>query len=406
MTDAFVKLPLSEIEKRHNVIRRLLASELPSAGGLLVFSPINIYYLSGSLASGVLWLPLEGEPVLMVRKGLERAQQESSLKGIFSFRSFSSITSICEEAGSPLSPVAGAEKGGLSWNMAEMLMQRMPSVRLLDAGNVLARARSVKTAYELEKLRKAGMAHQASYIDIYRRLAPGMSERDISIRIWESFFAHGHAGQLRVSALEGEVFLGTIAAGDNANYPSFWDGPVGYRGGHTATPVMGHEFSIWQPETPLIIDAGFSYQGYHTDKTQVFWSGAAASIPAKVQHAHELCIEIQDATAAAMKPGTSPEYLWQMALKKVKQAGFEEFFMGFGDNQVHFLGHGIGLAYDEYPAIAKGFVEPLQEHMVLAVEPKIAFPGLGMVGLENVFAVTSTGGVSLTGPSEPILTVC
>jgi Xaa-Pro aminopeptidase len=35
--------------------------------------------------------------------------------------------------------------------------------------------------------------------------------------------------------------------------------------------------------------------------------------------------------------------------------------------------------------------------MVLALEPKIGIPGLGMVGVENTFLVTPGGGVSLTG---------
>jgi Xaa-Pro aminopeptidase len=42
--------------------------------------------------------------------------------------------------------------------------------------------------------------------------------------------------------------------------------------------------------------------------------------------------------------------------------------MGFGTRRVKFLGHGIGLQIDEIPVIARGFDEPLQERMVLALE--------------------------------------
>ena len=71
--------------------------------------------------------------------------------------------------------------------------------------------------------------------------------------------------------------------------------------------------------------------------------------------------------------------------------------MGLPENKVGFVGHGIGLAVDEYPVLAKGFDQPLEEGMVMAVEPKVGLQGLGMVGIENTFEVTKGGGKSLTG---------
>mgnify|MGYP000110748376 CR=1 FL=1 len=41
--------------------------------------------------------------------------------------------------------------------------------------------------------------------------------------------------------------------------------------------------------------------------------------------------------------------------------------------------------------------------MVIALEPKIGLPGLGMVGVENTFEVTPTGGVCLTGNSAAMI---
>lgn len=79
--------------------------------------------------------------------------------------------------------------------------------------------------------------------------------------------------------------------------------------------------------------------------------------------------------------------------------------MGLGRNKVEFVGHGIGLVIDEYPVLAKGFDLPLEEGMVLAIEPKIGIPGIGMVGTENTFEVTATGGQSLTGSHYDIITI-
>ncbi len=80
-------------------------------------------------------------------------------------------------------------------------------------------------------------------------------------------------------------------------------------------------------------------------------------------------------------------------------------FMGFGNHRVKFLGHGIGLWIDETPVIAEGFDEPLEEGMVLAIEPKKGIPEVGLVGIENTFVVTSHGGRSITGTSKGLVEV-
>ncbi|MCJ7601351.1 MAG: hypothetical protein MUO63_07585 [Desulfobulbaceae bacterium] len=43
--------------------------------------------------------------------------------------------------------------------------------------------------------------------------------------------------------------------------------------------------------------------------------------------------------------------------------------------------------------------------MVLAIEPKIGIPHVGMVGVENTFVVTEQGGTSLTGDQYGIICI-
>ena len=71
--------------------------------------------------------------------------------------------------------------------------------------------------------------------------------------------------------------------------------------------------------------------------------------------------------------------------------------MGYGERCVQFLGHGIGLEIAENPVIARGFDEPLEAGMAIAVEPKKGIEGVGMVGTENTFVVEHGGGRSITG---------
>lgn len=64
-------VPLQELEHRWNRLRVLLKQYIPEAEGVIVFSRLNIYYLSGTFGSGLFWLPLEGKPVLLCRRGQE-----------------------------------------------------------------------------------------------------------------------------------------------------------------------------------------------------------------------------------------------------------------------------------------------------------------------------------------------
>jgi Xaa-Pro aminopeptidase len=70
--------------------------------------------------------------------------------------------------------------------------------------------------------------------------------------------------------------------------------------------------------------------------------------------------------------------------------------MGVGDKRIRFVGHGIGLELDEYPFLAQGQSLTLQEGMTVAVEPKVVFPGVGVVGIENTHVVTREGLERLT----------
>jgi Xaa-Pro aminopeptidase len=63
--------------------------------------------------------------------------------------------------------------------------------------------------------------------------------------------------------------------------------------------------------------------------------------------------------------------------------------MNTGPAQVAFVGHGVGVELDEIPYLAANSDMPIEAGMVLAVEPKIVFPGRGIVGVEDTVRVTT-----------------
>jgi Xaa-Pro dipeptidase len=78
--------------------------------------------------------------------------------------------------------------------------------------------------------------------------------------------------------------------------------------------------------------------------------------------------------------------------------------MGFKGAQVSFIGHGIGIEIDEYPFLAKGFMDSrLEPGMVFAFEPKLVFPGEGAVGIENTYYLTESGLKQLTFSDQELV---
>ena len=74
--------------------------------------------------------------------------------------------------------------------------------------------------------------------------------------------------------------------------------------------------------------------------------------------------------------------------------------MGAGDGRVRFVGHCIGLELNEPPYLAHGYPLPLETGNVIAIEPKLAFTGLGAVGVENSYFLGDDGPLQLTGATE------
>ena len=407
MFTALERLPEAEMAARHEKCRQILSEIAPEAGGLLVFSRLAIYYLTGTWANGVLWLPVTDQPVLLCRKGSERAALETPLPGIFPFRSYSDIPGLCAGAGSPLSPVIAAEQSGLPWNLANLLTSRLPDVTFVPGDTALIRAQAEKSAWELAKIRLCGARHAKGLREtIPARIRPGMTEREISHQCWQAFFelgAHGAAahGQSRRGNLPGPR-----GGRGFRQLPERVQRPGGAAGASirpcpsAATPARSGSRDRYLPWISAL-----PWRDTRPTRRRSISPAPPEAMPESVRRGHDFCIRVQQAVAAALRPGAIPSELYALALAMADKEGLAEGFMGLGGNKVQFLGHGIGLTIDGWPVLAKGFDAPLAAGMTLALEPKFGIPDVGMVGVENTFEVTPQGGVCLTGDAYDILCI-
>jgi Xaa-Pro aminopeptidase len=395
-----------EITLRHRRFQKLIQEHLPEAEGAFVFSRINIYYFTGTMNAGVLWIPVEGEPILFIRKGEERAHQESTLENIVPFSSYKNIPATFLDKGMKIPKSIAAEMNGLTWSLSTRITKTFPDTKFLAVDQLIALTRSLKSENELQIMRDAGARHHACMNDLLPQyLHDGISELEVAHKLLDLYYQKGHNGILRMEAFGEELFAGLVSIGDSGNYPSAFNGPNGAYGMNPAVPYLGNKDTKWQKNTAMIIDNCFNLNGYHTDKTHTYWLGSKNDIPASVQQAFDFCVDIQNHFAAQLKPGVIPSELWKECQQRVEQSPWADGFMGLGKNKVKFLGHGIGLAIDEFPVIAKGFDQPFKEGMTMALEPKIGIEGIGMVGIENTFEITANGGKPLTGKNDEIIVI-
>src|SRR5438270_12973614 len=87
-------VPRDELERRWAKVRRFMDCD-----SLVVLQNVDQFYLTGTLQTGVLWFPREGEPLLAVRKSYERAKIESAVKNIVPLKTYSDLPGLIPNAG-------------------------------------------------------------------------------------------------------------------------------------------------------------------------------------------------------------------------------------------------------------------------------------------------------------------
>ena len=389
----------SELRDRMERFRLRMERDHPTWEFAAIFGRANQFYLTGTMQDGVLLIPRDREAVLWVRRSLERALDESFFPDIRPMRSYRDAA-----AGMGACPgVIHVETEVVPLALLERFQKHFPctEVRALDLQAAMVRAK--KSAYELAIMERAGKIHRRVLEDaVPGMLREGMSEAELGGEVFSRLVREGHHGITRFGMFGTEMVLGQFGFGENSLYPTGFDGPGGCRGMAPGAPVLGSRDRTLRSGDLVFVDCGCGVQGYHTDKTVTYTF--REPVPEEAVEAHYRCVEVQDEAASLLRPGVMPSEIYETILGSLDPA-FLENFMGYGNRRVQFLGHGIGLAVDEAPAIARGFDEPLEEGMVFAIEPKKGVRGVGMVGIENTFVVTRGGGRCITGKNAGLVPV-
>ena len=72
--------PREELENRYRKIQSQM--EAADLEAVLILQNADLFYFTGSIQQGVLYIPVNGEPIYMVRKEQQRARMECGLNHI------------------------------------------------------------------------------------------------------------------------------------------------------------------------------------------------------------------------------------------------------------------------------------------------------------------------------------
>ncbi len=386
---------LTKMESEQRIIRLQQGLRTKGLDGALFIYPIDVYYFSGTRQNSTLWVPATGNPLLFVRKSLTRAQSESVIEETRPFPSSKEFPALFGDE---------VKRIGITFDVVPVQQYNyyarlLPGREFIDISAFNRELRSIKSEWELERMRFSG----ARVCDVFRQipqfLKEGMRELDLSAELECRLRKAGSEGYVRMRAFNQELYQGLAVTGKTAGSPGFFDGPVTGRGLSNASP-HGASTEAITVDTPVLIDFTGVFNGYIVDMTRIFVIG---KLTPELEQAFAAARAIQKCLVENLKPGAICEELFFTAAGMAEQAGFGQNFMGAPGENARFVGHGVGLELDEFPVLAQGFKVPLQAGQTIAIEPKFVIPGQGVIGIENTFAVSERGGEKITDLSDEIV---
>lgn len=376
---AFDPVSKEELIRRIDGLKAMMAEQ--GIDFAVIMQNADMFYFTGTTQKGLLVIALDREPLLFIEKSLTRAKLDTPLD-IIPISRDRDVRKTFEEK-KILKGTGGMELDVVPVAVFERFKTIVGFDNFVDLSPLIKELRAVKSPYELGQMKKSGAIVSRVFERAREAVREGVTEVEIDSLLVAEGRRQGHQGLLRMRGLNQEMMNVYVFAGYTSGIASYADVSLAGAG---VTPAVAHGSSFLKVERgiPVIVDYGGGYNGYITDETRVFVVGKLKELFRKP---YEIAREIVEDATSFGKVGVNTTELFKRAYQMVKKAGLEEHFLGHGEGQVSFIGHGLGLEINELPVITQRHSQILKEGMVFAFEPKFVFPGVGAIGIEVDFIV-------------------
>jgi len=256
-------------------------------------------------------------------------------------------------------------------DIRNMLQELLPNRALKPADEWIARAKSVKTTFEITRISQACAIAAKSYERAVPELRAGLSEPDAAELLRAPLNSPGDFSQM-IQRWNGFAFCmsGPNSAKASAAYA------------RTRSRIL-------EPADLVMMHCNSCVDGFWTDITRTY----TLQPPDKQQEKMYAAVHAaRTAALSLIKPGARAQ-----AIDKAARKTIQDF--GLGTYLRHGTGHGVGFspmsAYN-IPRIHAESPDVLEEGMVFNIEPAVYIDGYGGVRHCDMVAVTNSGHTLLT----------
>lgn len=275
---------------------------------------------------------------------------------------------------------------GLTHGMYQLLCKYLANTpylsRLESAEKLHSALRGRKTPQEIELIRNAIRTTYTIFQRTFDYLKLGLTEVEVSD------FMHAQLDA-----------LGLQPAWEATNCPAVNTGPdssIGHVGPTQLKITPGHLVHF---------DFGVLQDGYCSDIQRVvyFLRPGEKDAPPEVQHGFNTVRTAIQCALEAMKPGVVGKEIDRVARQVVMDAGYPEYPYGTGHQVGRVVHDGAGLLGPEWERYGDTPNYLLEAGQVFTIEPGLAVPGYGYIGIEEDVLVTAHGAEYLADPQKQLI---
>ena len=263
------------------------------------------------------------------------------------------------------------------YRFVDEMKERYPLHQYERAAKVMKELRAIKTAQEIEVVKKAISITGNTFERIMRFVKPGVMEYEIEAEIVHSFLSQRASG---------EAYNSIIASGDNARILHYVSNNAECKDGEL-----------------LLLDFGALYGGYAADLSRTI--PVNGKFTPRQKEVYDACLHLHNYAKSILKPGISiidyTDKVGEEATQQFLKIGLlnnEDVKNEDGENRAYrkYLYHGIShhLGIDVHDLGTR--TAPVEAGMLFTVEPGIYIEEEGMgIRIENNIWITENGHIDL-----------
>jgi len=310
----------------------------------------NIFYLTGFRGSEGTLIITRGDVLLLIDfRYITYASEAIKNIKIIELRDKKNILlEICEKYGIRKMGFDSLQTG---YNTYSRWKETVQDTELIPITNSIEEIRKCKEPEEIDKIRQAIDIATKAFDDVFEKIRPGKTEKEIANELDYA---------MRKLGADKPSFDTIVASGIRAALPH-------------AIPT---DKEIMEGEA-VIIDFGAMLDGYCSDETCTVCIG---EISGKIKEIFSIVNDARKLAIEKARAGMPVKDLDIVVRGFIENAGYGEYFR-------HGVGHGVGIAVHEAPAVNSSGEGIIEENMVLTLEPGIYIPNVGGVRLEDMVLI-------------------